>query len=217
MTSSTMRLLAVVVALALPGATLVVWTSGGSAHWQLAAADVPHSVGSHLFQRDAQLDAEVLEMIQPDLYRMRLYTGEEGELPVWLYVAFYSGRGSKGAHDPKVCYPSQGWDVLEIEEIPIALDGAESLTAQLMRVYQAGKTELVLYWFQPAGRWPRATWLETLLRPYDSLRRSPQYAFVRLSIPTSSEGSPREILNEFAQAVAPGVRQTLESVGGPTS
>ena len=105
-------------------------------------------------------------------------------------------------------------DVVEAtREIEVELPGGERFTAQLLEVYQVGVEELVLYWFQAAGRWPGPIWLEHLLRPFDSVVGRPQYAFVRLSVIQDDQKDQLGDLKSFARIVAPRVRAILEGRG----
>ena len=209
-TSSRLRLLFVVFALLLPGTTLAFWVLGDPAGQRFSTAGLPETVGEYTVDREQALDRTALELLEPAAYTLRLYTREDGGPAIWVYVALYPGRGAKGAHDPKVCYPSQGWDVNETEELEVERPEGESLTVQFLSAYQAGADEIALYWFQPAGRWPRSTWLENLLRPLDSLSGVPQYGFVRLSIRDVDTVEGRAALEEFASGIAPAVRSLVE-------
>jgi hypothetical protein len=67
----------------------------------------------------------------------------------------------------------------------------------------------VLYWFQPAGRWPLGAALEQLARVLDALAGRPQYAFVRLSAPADARFDGAGDLAEFAARVARPIRAAL--------
>jgi hypothetical protein len=68
---------------------------------------------------------------------------------------------------------------------------------------------VVLYWFQPAGRWPGGAAVEQLLRIFDAIAGRPQYAFVRLSAPGRSDLEPTADLADFAARIAGSVRDAL--------
>ena len=92
-------------------------------------------------------------------------------------------------------------------------DGKD-LHAQRLRFRRGLAREAVLYWFRPARRWPVVnSWAEQLLRIRAALEGRPQYAFVRLSAPSS--GTPSSDLAEFAVAIAPAIRSVVDRVGTP--
>jgi EpsI family protein len=206
-----LRLAAALVAAAAPALLFLVVTGRG-ARLAPVGDGLPPQVEDWQLEADTPLEAEVLALIDPDSYAMRYYEAP-GRTPVWLYVALYGGRAgySKGAHDPEVCYPAQGWEVVRSRgiEIPVGDDG-ETFHATEIELAQGPLRELALYWFQPAGRWPAAPAPEQLFRVVDAIAGRPQYAFVRLSgsIESDEQRGARDLL-DFARAVAPGVRAAV--------
>jgi len=201
------RLAAVLLGLALPG-TLLLYES-------LFSTPDPRDFDLGTISREAagyrqtaedRLTPDVLAQIEPDAYRFWLYR-KSGAPPIWNYMAFYRGIVFTGAHDPAVCYPAQGWDIRESRTLKIPMDDGTPLHARLLRTDLNGREEMTLYWFQPAARWPGAAWAEQLLRIWDSLRGSPQYAFVRLSAPASQ--ATEAMLVRFARAIAPDIRKVV--------
>ncbi len=177
------------------------------------ASALPDPLASHRLVREHPIEPEVLSMLAPESYTMRLYSDGRGS-SVWLYFAIYSGTDSTGAHDPAVCYPAQGWETHAPEERGIELPGGERLAAKAMGATLGGKEERVLYWFQPAARWPVSTPREQLLRILDGFSGRLQYGFVRLSTQVTAPGDEvRRLadarLAEVAVALAPAVRQAV--------
>jgi EpsI family protein len=203
------RLLASALVYLASGALLLYWHSVSSPTRRTFDLDaIPTRIGERQLVEEDRLEPEIAQSLRVDGYLLRRYQGPDAR-PLWLYVAFYRGVGATGAHDPEVCYPAQGWDVQQSRELAIDLGERGSLRARLLRARLELQEETVLYWFQPATRWPRTTALEQLLRIYDALRGTPQYAFVRVSIPGADELGA-EALAEFARDVALPVRDVLE-------
>jgi EpsI family protein len=206
----TLRLALVLVLLWLPLATWAFggWAASGALRFDATAA--PAQVGAHRAVKDEPLEVDVLDMLKPDSYVMRLYTAR-GSAPVWLYLASYSGRDTTGAHDPAVCYPSTGWDLQGLRDREVELASGESLTSRLLLAAQSGREELVLYWFQPVGRWPSRAPFEQLLRAYDGFAGRPQYVFVRLSTELDhGQAAGEAMLVEFARELAPWLRGAMD-------
>ncbi len=204
------RLLATVAALAIPGLMLVQWNRTSEQGPDFASSALDETVGAWKATREQQLDAEVLEMVDPDRYFMRLYE-TPGRLPIWLYVGIYGGRAgyAKAAHDPKLCYPSQGWEITATRYVDLPVGDRETLVAKLMDVAKSGRTEAVVYWFQPATRWPSDPVPEQLWRVVDAVTGSPQHAFVRLSTPAENKEAAARDLAELAGEIAPLIRRIL--------
>ena len=61
---------------------------------------------------DLKLDADVVEMLNPDQIVFRRYQNPTGG-SVDLYGAFYGAQGAgRTMHSPLNCYPGTGWEVV---------------------------------------------------------------------------------------------------------
>jgi EpsI family protein len=186
-----------------------------SAHARSYDARVlPERLAGHRLRGEQPLASDVVTMLSPESYSMRVYTDDDGSV-VWVYVALYSGTETSGAHDPTVCYPAQGWDAAAPEERELPLASDEKLTVKLLSASQAGREELVLYWFQPAGRWPAPASPEHLLRILDRFEGRSQYAFVRLSTDLGTQGDGSRAAAEarlarMAVEAAPWIRKAVD-------
>jgi EpsI family protein len=210
-----LRLAAVAIALLIPALVLGRWLLvTGTATPTVATPSLPHQVGPWRATTEDRLDAEVLAIIEPDAHVLQLYEAP-GRTPIWVYVGVYGGRASygKGAHDPEVCYPAQGWEILRTESLDVPLADAERLRTRRLEAHLGSDKETVLYWFQPAHRWPAPTAAEELLRVLDAVQGRPQYAFVRLSGPTDGSPAAARDLAEFAAEIAAPIRALLEEIG----
>jgi len=209
-----LRLAAVPFALLVPALMLGRWSLGAGEPQNVPPPSLPSRVGAWTATLEQTLDAEVLAQIEPDAYRIQRYEAPDRP-PIWLYVGVYAGRAGsgKGAHDPEVCYPAQGWEIEYSQAAALSMEDGKDLHAQQLRFRRGLAREAVLYWFQPARRWPFSGGAEQLLRIRDALDGRPQYAFVRLSAP--STGTPGSDLAEFAVEIAPAIRSLVDRVGTP--
>jgi EpsI family protein len=210
---------AVAVALLLPGWLLAAWVRAGTLErGSLPPASLPRQLGPWTATEEGRLEPKILDMIAPDAHLLRLYEAP-GRSPVWIYLGLYASRGSykKAAHDPEICYPAQGWEVLRSSTVGIEVSGADApaLRAKLLDAHRGLEREAVIYWFQPAGRWPASGALEEILRLADAVRATPQYGFVRLSAPTENRPEAAQDLLEFAGLLAPSVRGAVETLHPP--
>lgn len=213
-----MRALAcVLVCLLLPVVSFGVVRSRAHMSRAFDTSEIPARLGDFQLVREAELPEDVRAMIAPDAYSLRLYE-TPARAPVWLYVAFYSGAGASGAHDPNVCYPAQGWDVVGLRERALGLRSGESLRVRGLAATRGPSEELVLYWFQPPERWPASARFEPFLRALDGLAGRSRYAFVRLSTRVSAH-TPAEVaaaeaeLAALAREVAPALRAAVTGRG----
>jgi EpsI family protein len=58
---------------------------------------------------ELSMDQAVLDDLDPDDYLIRQYDRPDG-IPVWLVIVYFQ-NARLGAHDPQVCYRSQGFSV----------------------------------------------------------------------------------------------------------
>jgi EpsI family protein len=210
-----LRLTAVSFALLVPALMLGRWTLGAGEPPSVPPPSLPDRIGAWTATLEQTLDAEVYAQIEPDAYQIQRYEAPDRP-PIWVYVGVYAGRAGsgKGAHDPEVCYPAQGWQIEHSQAAVIPMEDGKDLHAQQLRFSKGLAGQAVLYWFQPARRWPGTGGTEQLLRIRDALEGRPQYAFVRLSAP--STGTPGSDLVEFAVEIAPAIRSLVDRVGAPT-
>jgi EpsI family protein len=211
MTRLRLVLVLVFVSLPLVAARLVDLRSVSPLHYDARA--LPDQIDSHRLLHEEVLEPEVVAMLSPESYTMRLY-GDGADSNVWLYFAIYSSTGTTGAHDPAVCYPAQGWDASAPTERELVLASGDRMAVKSMSAILGGKEERVLYWFQPAKRWPTYTPRELFERMLDGFAGRPQYGFVRLSIALSrpddeARAAADAKLAELGKALAPLVRRSL--------
>lgn len=205
--------LAVVLCALLPAALgLARWSAGAADGKQLSEFDLPRTFGPWQMIENRRLDSAVFQALRPDTYFFRLYEAP-GKAPIWLYLSIYAGRAGygRGAHDPAVCYPAQGWDVFEADNVTLTLSDAHSLVATRLITDNGVASQTVLYWFQPAGRWPGRPLFEQLLRVYDAAMGRPQYVFARLSTLNGEGFDEDRDLKEFARLLALPLRNALEA------
>jgi EpsI family protein len=210
-------LIATFFALLLPGAVLARWLQ----HSDTAAVfpDVlalPTEVGPWRATQQRRLEDDVLAMIEPTAHLLQLYEAP-GRTPIWLYIGVYAGRAGygKGAHDPEVCYPAQGWEILDSRSLDVELRDSGTLHVKHLDAHRGAQEESVLYWFQPAKRWPASGAGEQALRVLDAVSGSPQYAFVRLSGPSDGGPDARRDLLEFAARIASPIRIVVDNEQAP--
>lgn len=154
--------------------------------------------------------SDVAEMLDADFNIQRIYQHPIGGF-LWLYVGYYgTQRGGRPEHTPWVCYPSNGWKI--VRQSVVEIGGAEELRANEIVVERDGETRLVHFWYQSyrkggmLGEFDQA--LERLRNRVIDGRADG--SLVRISTPfegTESESSARIRLMQFAQEIAPLLRE----------
>lgn len=206
------RLLACVLALALPAGALGTWSLRSTqAGVETPRLDLPAHIGDWHRTTEERLEADVFSSVQPDAYLLQRYEAPNRS-PIWLYLAVYLGRAGygRGAHDPEICYPGQGWEIVHSDALSVTVPSGEELVVRALKVQRVQAHETVLYWFQPSDRWPVNGALEQLMRLIDATRGRARYAFVRLSARSGDGSGAAADLRDLAARLAPEVRGALD-------
>jgi EpsI family protein len=208
------RLAAAVLGFLIPVLWLARWNAAvASPPEMLAAPELPDAIGPWTQVAEERLSEEHFAILRPDAHLWRRYEAE-GRAPIWVYVATYGGRSGyqAGAHDPEVCYPAQGWEILRSRPVEVRIGNGDTLVARLLDAHQESARQVVLYWFQPAARWPARAEVEQLARVLDAVAGRPHYAFVRLAAPLGDGFDAARDLEEFAARIAQPIRGHLDEL-----
>jgi len=90
----------------------------------------------------------VYEELEADDTLARRYTNEENE-SVWFVIVFHR-NDRYGAHDPLVCYQSQGWTLIDSALLRLEREAGD-FDANWILVESASVMRLALYWWYTAG------------------------------------------------------------------
>lgn len=204
------RLLATAIALAIPTLALLQWSDATNQPTRLEKLELSATIDDWVMTHESHLGDNILAMIEPDSYLMRLYEAP-GRSPIWLYVGAYGARAGYGKrpHNPETCYPAQGWEITASSLVDVLMGDNASLNARALEAEKEGRQEAILYWFQPATRWPSHPVPEQFFRVVDAMTGSPQFAFVRLSAMSDGGQTAERDLADFAKKLAPRVRRAL--------
>jgi EpsI family protein len=109
------------------------------------------------------VNAQTQEMLQ-SIYNeilARAYAAADG-YQVMLSIA-YGGdqRGVLRAHKPEVCYPAQGFKLLETADTVLSTEHGP-IPARTLRTVLGSRNEPVMYWFAFAGRTSASSWQRRL-------------------------------------------------------
>jgi EpsI family protein len=148
------------------------------------------------------LEQAVLDDLDPDDYLIRDYTRADG-VPVWLVIVYFQ-NARLGAHDPQICYRSQGF---QVRELPAgSVDTTVGPYPYRSFVATKGpRRELVRYlWFTAGGALPDVKgWRDRMF--FQGLRNNRSFgAFVRLStLETGEPGAAERAITDLLRDLAP--------------
>lgn len=128
----------------------------GAASWWLLLRNVPETDPSSLdalattlggWQAiDIEMDQAVADVLGADPNVQRAYHHPLG-YTVFVYVGYYgSQRGGVPEHTPSVCYPAQGWKIVESREQTVG--GRSGLDVREFVVESERSKRLVHFWYR---------------------------------------------------------------------
>lgn len=95
---------------------------------------------------DIPMDQDVADMLRADANIQRAYVHTLGYV-VFVYVGYYgTARGGTPEHTPEMCYPAQGWKV--VQSMSVDLGGESGLAAREFLVEKNGERRLVHFWYR---------------------------------------------------------------------
>jgi EpsI family protein len=158
---------------------------------------------------ESRLEPRVVTTLGLDDWILRLYRHPSGAL-VEFYVGFLQ-HATLGHHSPQVCYPAQGWELLQKGLQQIKISGEQSISINMLLVQRDLERQLIFYWYQWGEKvitekpGPRGL-LESKLRAVFSIFTPARLdtTLVRISAPlvgSVEETLAREVA--FVQAVFP--------------
>jgi exosortase D (VPLPA-CTERM-specific) len=174
----------------------------------------PMQVGDWSGKRDV-IPVKFMEGLYFSDYLLADYQGRENR-PVNLYVAYYeSQRKAESIHSPETCLPGSGWEFKNAAKKTLALDAASGKTMTIMAasMENAGRKQVVYYWFAQRGRVNTSLTEVKLYNFWDALtRHRTDGALVRLITPVLGSESPEqadERLQQFTREILPVLSEFL--------
>lgn len=151
----------------------------------------------------------VIEELQSDDLLVRRY--ERGGEVVWLCIVFHQNR-RYGAHDPRVCYESQGYVVERPSRALVAGGSPQGLWVNSFVADAPRRRRLVRYWWTTAGLTTMdVTSFRRQLALRGALENSSWGALVRVETPIQDgdEAAATRRLDDFSARIAAVLPATL--------
>ncbi len=165
----------------------------------------PLKIGNLIAEEDQipGIEAQILQMSD---YFLGHYK-EQGLPPISLFIGYYDQQSAgRTPHSPRVCIPSGGWEIRNLETVELMKDG-KPVPVNRVLIGKGEQKLLVYYWFQQRGKFianEYAAKFNLLLGGLTSSRTDG--ALVRLSMPissTMSEVVADKRLEEFSSNLFP--------------
>lgn len=116
----------------------------GATHLELCPSQVIGLTGA-----DSDPGQAVLDDLDPDALLMRTYQAP-GRAPLW-FVVVYHENARLGAHDPELCYRSQGFELTKLPDAVVDTS-IGPIPVRRFEAVRPGRSERVWYFWYTAGR-----------------------------------------------------------------
>ena len=174
----------------------------------------PRKVGEWVATEDVEMDKSKITALEPSSLVFRKYENKNKDA-LWLCIVYHQ-NDRWGAHDPQVCYRSQGWDLYDYggryETVKFPLKGLEH---EVNRFYveKQGTREMVLYWwFGSKGKQMASRFDQILNMVYSGIFYGYiESGFVRISLQLRAGYEEKDKANavDFAKEVSKAIRKYL--------
>ena len=157
---------------------------------------------------DVAIDKEVLEILGPGDFLVRIYQNQQKTPYVDLFIAYFrSQRAGDTIHSPQHCLPGSGWAPIENQRISLSMPGHEPFPANRYLIAKGDSRQLVLYWFWAHNRGVASEYWAKFYLVADSIKMNrSDGALVRITTPMfpgeTADAAQRRIL-PFAGEVMP--------------
>ncbi len=173
-----------------------------------ALGALPERVGAWRSGGDLEMPPEVLRILRPDAFVSRVYRGPEGRRAM-LFAQFH-GTNRWGAHQPEVCFTSQGWSI-EYQKLSSTMEATlpgTKVTANRFLAHKDTTTHLVYYWWFSSGRFQTASRTAQMLEALKQqilTGKGGGNGFIEVSMPLrpGSEAEDEAALRRFAGGLVP--------------
>jgi EpsI family protein len=150
---------------------------------------------------DVALDRQVLDILGPGDFLLRVYQNPQKVPYVDLFIAYFrSQRAGDTIHSPQHCLPGSGWTPVENRRITLSLPGHEPFPVNRYLIAKGDLRQLVLYWYWAHDRGTASEYWAKFYLVADSIKMNrSDGALVRITTPML----PDETADAAQQRVLP--------------
>jgi EpsI family protein len=119
--------------------------------------ELPHRIAGWESRGEIEISQVVLNILRPDAWISRRYEEPSGK-PVFLFAQFHS-TNRWGAHQPEVCFTSQGWRI-EYEKLASTVERnlpGTDVSVNRFLAHKGNERQLVLYWWFSSSNYQTAS------------------------------------------------------------
>jgi EpsI family protein len=160
------------------------------------------------------LPPEVLETLAADDYIRRYYARAKGpalQEAVEMDISYYAQpRVGANMHSPLNCLPGNGWQITEMDTVPLA--GLDNVRVRALTVQRGQHRFAMAYWFQSRDRVVTGEASTRFQLLADALQRRPtDTGIVRVMAPVNDATSAHAVVLAFASRLVPELTRVLRA------
>ena len=172
----------------------------------------PSEIGDWKFARKSFFSAPVIDMLGVNDYISYDYVEDSGRV-LNLYISYFTAVGVTGAyHSPQNCLPGGGWNIVSVEDVPLAKAPVPYTGAAIKKVVvqKGSEQQVVLYWFQNRGRIIASEYWEKIYLVADAIfKQRRDGSFIRIIGQVPKGGDKDKFAQEMIDFAGSVVRDSL--------
>jgi len=157
---------------------------------------------------DIPMDKDVLAMLGPGDFLLRVYRDQTSQAPINLFIAYFPSQSTGDTiHSPQHCLPGAGWAPVENRRMSLSMPGHAPFPVNRYVIVKGDARQVVLYWYWAHDRGVASEYWAKYYLVADSIRmHRSDGALVRIITPmyageTADAATAR--LLPFANQVTP--------------
>lgn len=153
------------------------------------------------------LDQKIIDALKLDDYTYQNFSN--GKDIITLYVGYYYSTNKVGAaHDPRICFHGQGWELSRINKEKLLLnpDTKKAISISLMTAQKEDQKDMIIFWYQSYDSTSTDTFSQKLISFSKKLQHNREdNAFIRIttSAGEKSLSQSRDIIVSFIRSFYP--------------
>lgn len=170
-------------------------------------SQVPKMIGNWT-GTDYAIDSQTLEVLGQGEFLSRVYTNSSARSGIDLFIAYFpTQRTGVTVHSPKHCLPGSGWVFESSSHGQLQATDGKSYNVGEYVIANAGRKQMVLYWYQSHGRSIVSEYEAKVFLVADAVRmQRTDAALIRVITPIGNEEDIPTAKNramDFAAVLAP--------------
>lgn len=172
---------------------------------QVRLLNIPDRIADWHKVKDLTISQDAYAALDPNSLTMREYSSGKGD-PLLLCIVYHK-NDRWGAHNPQVCYKSQGWQVMDTKTRTIKNFGFKDFEVNEFVISKNNKKQIVTYWWYTSGNRQMASRPRHMIYMCLNglIHGHVESGFVRVSTPVTLNNlsASQERIDDFCKSFVP--------------